>query len=270
MNFSTNIRDLMPPQGFRIDGTGVKIPTNKDVYIRSLQEQIAEQYSVARMFLGETDTTDWKHWHGDLKDEDYKNRYEWSMRGTFLECALFYYNIIIDLSWTLCYVAAEYSVSAGGEQRTPFEGIASIDESWDLLSKAQRNVTSPTSEENPFDYLVKMCPEYSRSVDLIKTFWNEYQDSPLRQLYNYCKHRGKPFYTELTKNGKPPKFISFYLMMEGQKTEIPTATGEVMKSLSIQETIEALHSFDEEKLFPYIKELIEEIVRVVQPSPIIL
>jgi len=129
---------------------------------------------------------------------------------------------------------------------------------------------TPTSEENPFDYLAKMCPEYSQSVDLIKAFWNEYQDSSLRQLYNYCKHRGKPFYTELTKKGNPPKLMSIYLMVEGQKTEIPTATGEVMKKVSIQETIEALHSFDEGKLFPYIQKLIEEIVRVVQPSPIVL
>jgi len=270
MEFSTNLRELMPPQSFSVDVVGLKIPSNKDVYIRSLQEQIVEQYSVARMFLSETDTTDWQHWHGEIKNEVQKNHYEWSMRGTFLECALFYYNVVIDLSWTLCYVAAEYSVSAGGEQRTLFEGIASIDEAWDLLSKAQRNVTSPTSEENPFDYLAKMCPEYSQSVDLIKAFWNEYQDSSLRQLYNYCKHRGKPFYTELTKKGNPPKLMSIYLMVEGQKTEIPTATGEVMKKVSIQETIEALHSFDEGKLFPYIQKLIEEIVRVVQPSPIVL
>ena len=39
-----------------------------------------------------------------------------------------------------------------------------IDEAAKLLRIAEANVTAPTAEVNPFGYLKKMCPEFTKAM----------------------------------------------------------------------------------------------------------
>lgn len=65
------------------------------------------------------------------------------------------------------------------------------------MRKAENLVTNPNAEENPFGYLKIMCPEFSSAIDMIIDFWSEFGRRNIRQRYNFCKHKGKPAYTEI-------------------------------------------------------------------------
>ena len=46
-------------------------------------------------------------------------------------------------------------------------------------------------------------------------------------------------------------------------------TQDVKYKISLLESLKELHKFDEEKLFPYLKRLFEELERLVDPSPMV-
>ena len=69
-------------------------------------------------------------------------------------------------------------------------GMKPIEEAAELLRSAERNVTSPTAEENPFAYLKMMCPEFSPAIEQIVEFWNKFSSTEIRKRYNFCKHKG--------------------------------------------------------------------------------
>ena len=106
--------------------------------------------------------------------------------GCFYETALLYYNIVVDLSWVLCYTAIEYSVNNGG-QLANYGDIDSIKEAFDKLRVAENLVQSPTEPNSPIYYLRKMCPAYSDVIDHITDFWKTYVESDIRHDYNFIK-----------------------------------------------------------------------------------
>ena len=107
-----------------------------------------------------------------------------------------FYNIIVDLSWTLCYVSAEY-VLYEKDKTIDFSGMLPIEEAYKALRKAENLVTNPNSQDNPFVYLKNMCPEFTPAIDLIIEFWQDFADSEIRKLYNFIKHKGKPNFDEI-------------------------------------------------------------------------
>ena len=69
MDFANDIFTLEPPskKSFKLEGTS--LPTNKDLYFRTKQREIIDQYAAARIFLRETETDDWSHWFNPVDDE---------------------------------------------------------------------------------------------------------------------------------------------------------------------------------------------------------
>ena len=143
-----------------------------------------------------------------------------------------------------------------------------IEDAAKLLRVAERNVTAPTAETNPFGYLKTMCPQYSKAIDMIIDFWNEFSDSNIRNKYNYCKHKGKPLYSEL-KAIHETSLIGFYIQQGGNQIELPVKATDVQWSFSLKDSISELIAFDDNKLFPYLSMLIAELERVINPSPIV-
>ena len=269
MDFKTDIHSLTP-KGVKVKLEGAKLPNNKDIYFRSKQWELLEQYGGARRFLIETETEDWTHWFVNAADKREQSYFEWVHKAYFIEIALMYYNIVVDLSWTLCYVAAEFALKHNG-QRVDFAGMMSIDEAYGLLRGAEANVTAPTAETNPFMYLKKMCPEFERAIDIIVSFWESFADSNIRKTYNYCKHKGKPSYKEIEAfSGSKIMSIFIEKIDTKEKVEIPNDTRDVRWSCSIQKLVEDLKEFDDNTLFPYISELLNELENVIQPSPLTL
>ena len=256
-----------PPDKIILEG--IALPSSRDVYFRAKQSEIVDLYSAARIFLTETENdTDWRNWFVPVDDPDMQKAIEIKMRSLFYETALFYYNAIVDISWTMCYVCAEFAITKSGE-RVEFGNIQPIENAYDLLREAEGNVTNPTAEGNPFSYIKRMCPEFSDVIDSIISFWEEFGNSSIRHKYNYCKHKGKPVYSELNKF-YGPRFLRLYKREDsGQRTELAVNPLDVQYTCSLEDSIAELLRFDNEELFPYIYDLIKRLERIVDPSPLV-
>jgi hypothetical protein len=103
--------------------------------------------------------------------------------------------------------------------------------------------------------------EFSKPIDLVLNFWEKFRNSSMRNLYNFIKHRGKPLYTEI-EDEMGAKLLD--LIVNGESC--PTDVRDIQKSLNLADCIEDLRKFDDDTLFPYIKELLELIKEVIKPS----
>ena len=110
-----------------------------------------------------------------------------------------------------------------------------------------------------------MRPEFSDAIDLIIEFWKEFSESNIRNTYNYIKHKGTPCYKEI----EALRDTSFFNLTIG-KESYPTDIRDVRKVLSIDELMDELRKFDNEKLYPYVVGLIEKLKIAVSPSPMII
>lgn len=267
VEFRTDINELRPPNKVKFNLVGAKLPNNNDIYYRAKQKELIDQYSGARLFLNETGTDDWTHWYQKIEDKTANKAFKTIFSGYFYEAALFFYNAVVDLSWTITYVAVEFACSKKGS-RLDISGIKPIEEAATLLRAVENNVTSPTAEDNPFGYLKAMCPEFSDAIDKIISFWNQFGSSNIRKKYNYCKHKGKPGYTELEVLDNT-KLMGIYFQDKGSgnMVEMASDTKDVKYKFSLEEGVEELRRFDDEVLFPYVKDLMNELERVLKPSP---
>ena len=195
MDFRTDIFSLDTPSKVQYELSGIKLPNSNDVFFRAKQKELVEQYAAARIFMHETETDDWNHWFMPVDDQTASEAIRLIYRSHFYETALFFYNAVVDISWTLCYVAIEFACSNNGV-RVEVGGIKPIEEAVALLRKAEGNVTSPTAEDNPFSYLKLMCPAFEPVIDQIVSFWGSFASSDIRKRYNFCKHKGRPAYEE--------------------------------------------------------------------------
>ena len=107
MDFTTDIFSLDKPSSVTFNLVGTRLPNNHDLFFCTKQRELAEQYSGARIFLRETETDDWKHWFNPVEDDVTDKAFKLIFRSHFYETALFYYNAIVDMSWTLCYSLPE-------------------------------------------------------------------------------------------------------------------------------------------------------------------
>lgn len=112
-----------------------------------------------------------------------------------------------------------------------------------------------------------ICLEFSDAIDKIIDSWNQFRHSDVRKKYNYCKHKGKPGYTELVALDNTILIgIYFQDKDSGKKVEMASDTKDVKYVLSLAEAIEELRKFDDEMLFPYIKDLMNGLEGVLDPS----
>ena len=79
-----------------------------------------------------------------------------------------------------------------------FAGMLPVDEAYNALRKAENIVTNPNSQENPFVYLKKMCPECSLNFEKeikgkmykINTYFNGESDQTiLNQIYTIIENK---------------------------------------------------------------------------------
>ena len=269
MEFKNDIFTLDKPSSVKFDLVGAKLPNSNDIFFRSKQHELVEQYSAARIFMYETETDDWNHWFNPVDDSTAEEAFHLIYRSHFYEIALFYYNAVVDISWALCYVAAEFACSKNGI-RVNISGMKSIEDACEILRSAERNVTSPTAEENPFEYLKKMCPEFIPAIDQIIDFWNSFSSTDVRKRYNFCKHKGRPAYAEI-EGLRPGRVMGIYVENKspGEVTQIASDIGDVKYEFSLEEAIQKQKEFDDNVLFPYIKKLIETIEGILEPSPMV-
>ena len=144
-------------------------------------------------------------------------------------------------------------------------GMHTIEKSLEMLRKTENGVSTPHAEGNPFQYLKVMRPEFSDAIDLIIAFWKDFSESKIRNIYNYIKHKGTPCYKEIEAL-RDTRFFNFVIGNESYPIDIR----DVRKVLSIDELIDELRRFDDEKLYPYVVDLIDKLKNSVNPSPMII
>lgn len=245
------------------------MPNNQDIYFASKWSELFDRYSVARIFLRKTQEENWDYWFNPVDNVDVQNAIELIFKANLYEMALVNYNILVDLSWTITYVSAEYALYSFDKEGNVINaenvsGMHSIEESYELLRKSENGVSTPHAEGNPFNYLKVMAPEFSRAVDLIVDFWKTFSNSDIRNLYNYIKHKGKPLYKEIEeiRGGKAMQIII-------DKEEYPSDIRDVQKIIELEKVIKELISFDDNILFPYIQRLLELLKSAIDPSPMV-
>lgn len=267
MEFTTDIFKLNPPTSKTYNLIGTVLPNNIDYFYRAKQKELLDQYQGARIFLSETETTDWTHYF-QMNNNDTDEIFKLILKGYLYETALYYYNVIIDLSWSLCYSSLEFACTQNGK-RVSTSVMSPIDKAYDLLRSVEKNVMGPTAPENPFSYLKKLNYEYSNVIDYIIDFWEKFMDSDVRKKYNYCKHRGKPLYTELSAYDNT-RFFGFYVQnKDGDTTQLVSDISDVQYKMSLNDSIEELRRFDDEMLYPYIKGLFPQIEKLINLSPMV-
>ena len=272
LDFQTDIfKGVNPPSSSKYSLTGVKLPTSQEVYFICKWHELFERYEMARIFLSKTEEDNWDYWFNKVDDEVVQKGIELTFKSQMMETALINYNILVDLTWTMTYVSAEYVLykfDDNGNVTNADEiiGMHTIEESLELLRKTENGVSAPHAKGNPFQYLKVMCPKFSNAIDLIVAFWKDFSESRIRNIYNYIKHKGTPCYKEI----EAMKDMSRIFNLIISKESYPTDIRDVRKILSMDELIEELRIFDDEKLYPYIVRLIEELKIAVNPSPMII
>ncbi len=264
--FCTDISKLRQNHNVVIPLVGSTLPNSPSVFFRSKQEELYLQYEAARLFLYETDRDDsaWDYWFKRFEDPESQNAATLFFKEKMVEAALLFYNIVVDLSWVLCYVSAEYVVYTE-DASIEFEKLVSVEEAYGMLRRAEENIENPNALGNPFLYLKKMDARFTEAVDLIIDFWKTYSQSEIRKLYNFVKHRGKPLYAE-TAAVMGPKLLSLNI----RGTNCPTDVRDTQKNLSLVDTIRQLEEFDDNVLYPYISQLIFLLEPLVNPSPFVV
>jgi hypothetical protein len=232
--------------------------------------ELFERYEMARLFLRKTEEDNWDYWFNKVDDMITQKEIELTFKSQMLETALINYNILVDLTWTITYVSAEfvlYKFDNDGNVTNSDEiiGMHTIEKSLEMLRKTENGVSTPHAEGNPFQYLKVMRPEFSDAIDLIIAFWKDFSESKIRNIYNYIKHKGTPCYKEIEAL-RDTRFFNFVIGNESYPIDIR----DVRKVLSIDELIDELRRFDDEKLYPYVVDLIDKLKNSVNPSPMII
>ena len=275
--FSNDIfKTIAPPSSSMYMLKGVKLPNSHDVYFMAKWHELFQRYQSARLFLLKAYDGEWESWFNASEEDDTEkakslnDHVSWVYKSELYEASLINYNILVDLSWTITYVSAEfmlYKFDRDGNviKSESIQGMHSIDEAIDMLRRTENGTMAPSAENNPFVYLKKMAPQFEPAIERITNFWNWFGNTDIRKLYNYIKHKGKPIYTELDDN-HDFKLISLIINNE----EYPSDIRDVQKRISVEEGINELISFDNDHLYLYLYELIKDLKQAVNPSPMIM
>jgi len=256
------------PKVFSLVGTS--LPKNQDIYFLAKRDEIFQRYSSSRMFIRQAiDTTEFNYWFTPLQDKKSQRAMEYKIRADLYETALINYNIIVDLSWTITYVSAEYMLYKFDSNKnvvnaTEISGMTPIEEAYEMLRKTESGVSTPHAEGNPFSYLKIMAPEFSEMIDLIVGFWRGFSQSNIRSLYNFIKHKGKPLYKEIE-----DIFERKAWSIQIGNQEYPSDIRDVQRKLVLEDEIRVLIDFDDSMLFPYLVKLLQLLEKAVNPSPFI-
>lgn len=259
--------NIQPPHSLSFKIVGTPLATNQDYYFVAKWHEIFERYTTARLFIRKALEDNWDYWFNRIDDAKVQKAMEYKYKAELYETALINYNILVDLSWTWTYVSAEYvlyTFDDNGKITNAKDvcGMHPIEEAYELLRMTENGVSTPHAKGNPFSYLKTMRPEFEGAVDMIVAFWKNFSNNPIRDTYNYIKHKGKPLYTEVEAL-RGGKLMSILI---GDK-EYTSNIRDVQKVISVDKGIQELIDFDNELLFPYINKLLGQLKTAVNPSP---
>lgn len=259
IDFENEIHDWLEEQNKRIaiPPNMIIIPSSQELFFEAKLTEIHRQYQAARLFLGQVDNDYWDYWYESFNNDVKDGITRVGFNGVFLETAILYYNIVVDLTWVICYVSAEFAGYKKGKA-IQLDEINLIQDTQDIIREMEKLVSNPFVENNPLNYLKEHCPDFAPAIDLVYDFWKVFADSEVRSLYNFLKHKGKPQYEELYQHTQK-KFYSFHKDNQEYSTDI----NDVKLEISIYKTVELLKDYDNKILFPYCDKLFSLLIPLI-------
>ena len=243
---------------------GERIAGNEDLFFRAKQEEICEQYYAARLFLQETSFQDERVDKYLLSlTEQYKSDCDMTvyLKGLCYECSLMYYNIVVDLTWVLTYVCIEDFFYRNQFDVVKLKGIQDVKSAREAMMYYEENACSPSESDDIFLYIKSLAPSFCTVIDQVIIFWNKYRNSNNRKRYNYIKHRGKPFYSEMDED----RVFNAFSIAGNSLVQLASSVSDVSNRYSLNDAIKELKDFDDKELFPYVSNLIKDLERIVNP-----
>lgn len=242
----------------KIPDNTILIQSSRVIFFESKLYDIFLRYQSARILIRCINNNDNSYW---VCEEDYDDIVKYNLNGNFLESMIINYNIVVDLTWVITCLSIEICIYEESHNEVfDFNRQNEIIRTKEVMEKIEKIVKSPNSEEiaNYFSYFNSLSANYLPITTHVTQFWNSFQSSEIRQLYNFIKHRGKPEYTEIYEiTGR--RFCNY---TENDR-QIATEISDVRKEISFEEELKKLIEFDEEVLFPYCDKLFKLLVDVV-------
>lgn len=233
------------------------ILSGKWAVFQSKRMDIERQKLWARRMLSEADSIDWECWPKCNLSGKALEKEKLLYQSFFYETALIYYNIVVDLSLTFCFMSAKLLIE---NQTQDSDTIRSIDEVYDFLRSNEDKPAFPTKKYNPFKIMCEKCPEFQKPISIIEGFWDSFKESTIRKAYNFTKHRGKIAYNEI--DSILGNRMDAIVQTEASISHIPIYSEDVGFKKSFREGISELKEFDESILTPYLFTLFNEVAAV--------
>lgn len=264
--FKNNIKMLYPNinRKFELVGTPIEI-TQDFIYLAKLREIIA-RYESARFMLLQTKPKEWDYWTKLNKTEETKEYCKVIVKSNFYESALIFYNIVVELSWQLTYLSIEnFLINTNDNIVSDLSGLKEKDDAVNLIRQLEELCKEPSDQL--YSYLLKIDPTLDEIIEIIRRFKDKVEFINLKLLYNFTKHRGKFKYKEMFDFEDLRFHTTYSFNSEGDITTLNSSSEDLFKTLNLEEAINELFYFDDEILFPYLKQLIYLLFEWVQPSP---
>lgn len=231
----------------------------RETLFRYKAKEILDNYFRARNFLQFKEIFDFNE---ELKRKNSKeiiNNYTTIYNQNFIDAALIYYNIILDLTWALFRLCTDNIISDTKYQFIPMSAC-SLNELKDFADFCESTTTNPTTPDmkNYLLYMVSLTSQtkYAKYTKIVvdKIFsTNLYvsEKTKIRYLYNSIKHRKQIHYSETTIE---PLFKLF-----SNDVQIASNEYDLYDIYSANDLRNTLIDFDNNVLFPYISTLLESL-----------
>lgn len=234
------------------------IQSSRVIFFESKLYDIFLRYQSARILIRSINNNDNGYW---VCEDDYNDIVRYNLNGNFLENMIINYNIVVDLTWLITCLSIEICIyEENHNEAFDFNRPNEVIKIKEVMERIEKIVKSPNSEEiaSYFSYFNALSRNYLPITNHVTQFWSSFQNSEIRKLYNFIKHRGKPEYTEIYKlTGR-----GFYNYTENGIT-VATDISDVRKEISFEEELKKLIKFDEDVLFPYCDKLFKLLIHVV-------
>lgn len=227
---------------------------NSELFFEEKLHEMIQQYTFARTYLGQIDCSNWDYWFSTSGSDINDSTIKAMLNGSFLEIAILYYNIAVDLSWTLAYTSMEFAHYKNG-RRSQSSAESPTHETVQIIRDFEKYISEPTNPSNPLLYLQRQGEEYANVVSHLITFWDKFKDSEIRNLNNFLKHRGKPYYIQ----EQSTKLFSLRI----NDVEYATDFVDLQKEVDIYTVQSQLIDFDNSDLYPYCDELIDMLLPII-------
>ncbi len=229
-------------------------PNSREILFKYKAIEIVDIYFRARNFLEFNEIFDINQKVKDKNTKETIAYYKEVYSNNSLDAALIYYNILIDLTWTIFKLCTDNKIDTYTNISTK---NCSVNELKGFTEYCEKSTENPISEDMKqyLSYINKLSEKtkYNYIInktinDINKTYYYVAEQTSIRKMYNAIKHRKQIHYSSTTLKS-PIKF-----KLNG--VSVAYSAYELFEECNPDELKIMLNEFDNTILFPYIENLL--------------